>query len=190
MRWMHLSISHASLTTAQEVEWKRHCLTECADGPRSWGMDRLVRSRGTFASADEELRTALADAGLRYTRQREAVFFYLRSADCHPTAEQVCAAVRQTLPSVSLATVYKSLEALVEAGLATRLSDGHGPTRFDARCDRHYHLYCEKTGQVRDLEVSYDPGLPEKLDAELVERLRRQGFMVTGHRLEILGSFE
>ena len=69
------------------------------------------------------------------------------------------------------------------------LADGHGPHRFDARCDRHYHLYCEKTGQVRDLEADYDPLLPEKLDPELVKRLRRQGFQVTGHRLEILGRF-
>jgi Fur family transcriptional regulator, peroxide stress response regulator len=141
-------------------------------------------------SRSEELNHALVRAGLRYTRQREAVFFYLRSTNTHPTADQVFAAVRQQIPSVSLATVYKALEALVEAGLSTKLCDSTGPARFDGRCDRHYHLHCQKTGQVRDLETPYDPGLPLKLDPCLVESLRRQGFRVTGHRLEILGRFE
>jgi Fur family transcriptional regulator, peroxide stress response regulator len=141
-------------------------------------------------SRNEELARALTGAGLRYTRQREAVFFFLRSTLCHPTADQVCAAVRQQIPSVSLATVYKALEALVEAGLATKLPDSLGPTRFDGRCDRHYHIYCEETGQVRDLHTPYDPGLPEKLDPRLLDTLRRQGFRVTGHRLEIIGHFE
>ena len=142
------------------------------------------------SSRSEELHHALARAGLRYTRQREAVFCYLRSTDSHPTADQVFAAVRQQIPSVSLATVYKALEALVEAGLSTKLCDSTGPARFDGRCDRHYHLHCQKTGQVRDLETPYDPALPFKLDPCLVESLRRQGFRVTGHRLEILGRFE
>ena len=144
----------------------------------------------TASSRSEELQVALARAGLRYTRQREAVFHYLRSTESHPTADQVFAAVRQQIPAVSLATVYKALEALVEAGVATKLCDSTGPARFDGRCDRHYHLHCQKTGQVRDLETPYDPGLPFKLDPSLVESLRLQGFRVTGHRLEILGRFE
>ena len=142
------------------------------------------------SSRSEELHHALAEAGLRALRQREAVFCYLRSTDSHPTADQVFAAVRQQIPSVSLATVYKALEALVEAGVSTKLCDSTGPARFDGRCDRHYHLHCQKTGQVRDLETPYDPALPFKLDPSLVESLRRQGFRVTGHRLEILGRFE
>jgi Fe2+ or Zn2+ uptake regulation protein len=142
------------------------------------------------SSRSVELHVALAHAGLRYTRQREAVFYYLRSTNTHPTADQVFAAVRQQIPSVSLATVYKALEALVEAGLSTKLCDSTGPARFDGRCDRHYHLHCLKSGQVRDLDTPYDPGLPLKLDPYLVESLRGQGFRVTGHRLEILGRFE
>src|SRR5262249_13117679 len=59
------------------------------------------------------LRQALAEAGWRFTRQREAVYAYLRSVDCHPSAEQVYAAVKEQIPHISLATVYKALEALV-----------------------------------------------------------------------------
>jgi Fur family transcriptional regulator, peroxide stress response regulator len=135
------------------------------------------------------LRAALEQAGWRYTRQRAAVFAYLRSVDCHPTAEQVFAAVRRHLPNISLATVYKALEALVDAHLAARVADDSGPIRYDGRSEAHYHLRCERTGQVRDLPLPYDPNLMDKLAPDLIEALRRQGFEVTGHRLEVVGHY-
>jgi Fe2+ or Zn2+ uptake regulation protein len=141
-------------------------------------------------AGEVELRHALERAGWRFTRQRAAVFNYLRSVDTHPTAEQVYSAVRQTIANISLATVYKSLEALVDVGLAAKLPDADGPARYDCRGDAHYHFRCTRTGQVRDLPVPYDPALIEKLDPNLVEYLRRQGFQITGHRLELLGHFE
>jgi Fur family transcriptional regulator, peroxide stress response regulator len=149
-------------------------------------VDRLAGERSTGG----ELREALARAGWRFTRQREAVFHYLRSVDDHPTADQIYAAVRRKIPNISLATVYKALEALVDARLATKLHDDSGPARFDCRCDAHYHLRCLKTGQVRDLPTPFDPQLPMRLDPQLLDLLRRQGFQVTGHRLELLGHFE
>jgi Fe2+ or Zn2+ uptake regulation protein len=139
---------------------------------------------------DADLRRALEKAGWRYTRQRAAVFAYLRSVDSHPTADQVYSAVRRDIPNISLATVYKALEALADAGLAAKLADADGPARYDCRSDDHYHLRCLKTGQVRDLSIPFDPGLVEKLEPSLVESLRQQGFHVTGHRLELLGYFD
>lgn len=139
---------------------------------------------------DVRLRRALEQAGARCTRQRAAVFAYLLSADSHPTAEQVYTAVRREIPRISLATVYKALEALVKARLAVKLPDVGGAVRYDGNTTNHYHLRCIDTGEVRNLPVAYDPSLPEKIDPELVDRLRRLGFQVTGHRLELLGHFE
>jgi Fe2+ or Zn2+ uptake regulation protein len=136
-----------------------------------------------------DLRQALEQAGWRYTRQRAAVFAYLRSVDCHPTAEQVFTAVRRHIPHISLATVYKALEALVDAGLAARLAGGPGPARYDGRSDAHYHLRCQRTGEVRDLPLPYDAHLFDKLAPHLAEALRQQGFEITGHRLELVGHF-
>jgi len=133
------------------------------------------------------LRRALEKAGWRFTRQREAVHAYLCSVDCHPSAEQVYLAVRQQLPHISLATVYKSLEALVDVGLASKLADTEGPARYDCRNDAHYHFRCLETGEVHDLETPYDPRLLDKLDPRLVASLQTQGFEVTGYRLELLG---
>jgi Fe2+ or Zn2+ uptake regulation protein len=143
----------------------------------------------TCAVGEAELRRRLEAAGWRYTRQRAAVYDCLRAADFHPTAEQVCAGVRRGLPHISLATVYKALEALVDAGLASRVAHESGAARYDARSDAHYHLRCENTGEVRDLPLPYDPHLIEKIAPELIEALRREGFEITGHRLELLGRF-
>jgi Fe2+ or Zn2+ uptake regulation protein len=138
----------------------------------------------------DELRDSLEKAGWRFTRQRAAVYNYLASAMSHPTAEEVYAAVRNEIPNISLATVYKALEALVDCRLASKLTSSDGPARYDCRTESHYHLRDLKTNQVRDLEVPYDAHLIDKIDPTLVEQLRRQGFQVTGYRLEVLGHFQ
>src|SRR5438105_14058345 len=145
---------------------------------------------GCCPSGDEELRQALEKAGRRFTRQRAAVFAYLHSVESHPTAEQVFAAVRRSLKRISLATVYKALDALVAAGVASRLTSEDGTARYDGRSDSHYHLRCLKTGQVRDLPLDYDPGLIERLAPQLTQWLREQGFELIGHRIELLGQFK
>jgi Fe2+ or Zn2+ uptake regulation protein len=149
----------------------------------------VVMRANSCAAGEADLRSALEQAGWRFTRQRAEVFAYLRTVESHPTAEQVFAAVRQKIPNISLATVYKALEALVDAGLAARLADSDGPVRYDGRAEAHYHLRCERTGQVRDLPLPYDPELIQRLAPALIEQLRREGFEVRGHRLEIIGQF-
>lgn len=147
----------------------------------------------TFLADAQQVCAALEMAGWRPTRQRQAVYAYLKAAaddHHHPTAEQVYQAVKAAMPGIGLATVYKALEALVASGLVTRLSCDHGPARFDARCEGHYHLRCLRTGQVEDLPTPYDPGLLGKLDPALASRLRAQGFHLTGYRLELVGYFE
>jgi Fe2+ or Zn2+ uptake regulation protein len=137
----------------------------------------------------QDLRKALETAGLRCTPQRLAVYDELAAALHHPTAEELFHAVRARIPRISLATVYKSLEALVDIGAATRLtaSDGAGSARYDARAEDHYHFRCLRTGQVHDLPTRFDPELIARLDPDLAETLRRQGFEVTGYRLELVG---
>jgi Fe2+ or Zn2+ uptake regulation protein len=135
------------------------------------------------------LRAALESAGWRCTPQRIAVFNYLNSAGHHPTAEDVHQGVRPVVPKISLATVYKALEALVASGLATKLTAGDGAARYDARSDGHYHVRCLRSGAVQDLPTPYDPHLIDKLDPDLTRSLERQGFRVIGYRLELVGYF-
>lgn len=138
------------------------------------------------------LRAALEGAGLRLTRQRAAVFERLRllaGRHEHPTAEEVFLAVRRDLPRISLATVYKALEALTAGGLVTKIPTGDGSSRYDARAEDHYHLRCLRTGAVEDLPTAYDPDLLAKLDPDLVRQLQERGFQMTGYRLELVGYY-
>ncbi len=148
---------------------------------------------GVPLTEPSELRAALEAAGWRCTRQRTAVYERLAGmADlhAHPTAEELFVAVRGDIPSISLATIYKALEALVESGLVTKLPTGDGSSRFDARRGEHYHLRCLKSGAVEDLPTRYDPDLVTKLDPNLVRDLASRGFRLTGYRLELVGYFD
>jgi Fe2+ or Zn2+ uptake regulation protein len=143
----------------------------------------------TSGDAPQRVRQALEAVGLRYTTQRVEVFRCLDRLKTHPTTEEVYRRVRRRLPRISLATVYKALEALVAAGLATRLSGSDGSACYDATGHDHYHLRDTRTGQIRDLPTTFDPHLLHKLDPQLVAELSRAGFEVSGYRLEVLGHF-
>jgi Fe2+ or Zn2+ uptake regulation protein len=143
-----------------------------------------------ISRSPDALRHALEKAGWRYTRQRAAVYAYLIGVTSHPSADEVFEAVRQDIPNLSLATVYKALEALVDAGVAVKLPSSAGPARYDGRLDGHYHVRCLRTGQLRDMPTPFDPHLLDKLDPGLVEALSQHGFHVTNYRLEVVGYFE
>ena len=135
------------------------------------------------------LRQALEAFGFRCTPQRLAIYDHLSQADGHPTAEEIFHSVRPSLPKISLATVYKTLEVLVAIGVSSRLTgfEESGSARYDARREEHYHFRCLRTGAVHDLPTRFDPELISKLDPELTSELERKGFRVTGYRLELVG---
>jgi Fur family peroxide stress response transcriptional regulator len=134
------------------------------------------------------LQQALADHGHRFTRQRARVYEVLVGTDQHPTTEEIHRKVRQTMPAVSLATVYKSLDALVRCGLASKLAYGDDSARYDANVSDHPHMRDLATGRVldvpADLADKVHPVLPR---AAIDELLQRTGFRVTGLRVELLG---
>jgi Fur family transcriptional regulator, peroxide stress response regulator len=136
------------------------------------------------------LRTALESAGWRCTRQRQAVYDFLHRTEGHPSAEEIYQGVKGTVPQISLATVYKALEALEASGLATKLAGSDGSARFDAIGEPHYHLRCLRSGLVEDLTTPFDPDLPAKIDPDLAGRLAERGFHLTGYRLELVGYFD
>ena len=147
----------------------------------------MVRTMISSALPPEALREALEAAGWRCTPQRLAVYEHLAEAEHHPTAEDVYQGVKPAIPRISLATVYKALEALVASGLAAKLTSVDGSARYDARRDHHYHLRCLRSGAVEDLPTPYDPDLIAKIDPALVNELEQKGFRVTGYRLELVG---
>ncbi|MCG3179294.1 MAG: Peroxide-responsive repressor PerR [Phycisphaerae bacterium] len=134
------------------------------------------------------LREALARQGQRFTRQRARVYEVLCATDRHPTAEEVYVKVKRELPSVSLATVYKSLDALVQCGLAQKLTYGDGSARFDANIKHHPHLRDLETGQVLDVPMELADRVALRLPDDVIAGIQKMsGFEVTGLRVELVG---
>ena len=99
------------------------------------------------------LSSVLRSKGKRVTPQRMAVLQAVRSSKEHPSAEQVYEEVRRSLPHISLATVYKALNELREAGQVRALPVA-GKLRYDAeRGPGHHHLVCEQCRTVVDVEL-------------------------------------
>jgi len=118
-------------------------------------------------------------AGLNVTPQRVAIYRALLEATDHPTPEMLYQRVRPAMPSLSLATVYKVLEALAELGVVQVIAVRNDNKRYDANMERHHHLVCSKCRKTTDL---YDA------DLDAVEPPRSlKGFRAEGVTVQITG---
>lgn len=127
-----------------------------------------------------ELAKILRDNGCKVTPQRLAVYDMLSHTTEHPTAEMIYQKVKEQYPTMSFATVYKSVEIFSKLGVIQVLNTGEDSFRYDAKTSEHPHIKCTKCGRVND--VSH-------LDARAVESLveNETGFKVNGHQLYFYG---
>jgi len=84
------------------------------------------------------------------TRHRKIIFENMKSRLDHPTAKMVYDSARNLTDKLSFATVYNSLEYLVEAGLIKKLDISSESARYDAMLENHAHLICKSCGAVKD----------------------------------------
>ena len=103
-----------------------------------------------------ELLQRFAASGIRLTKQREEVFGLLLQKRDHPTATEVFLRAKKHMPSISLATIYNCLEALVDRGLVKQVNLDRAPTRYCANLLEHSHFYCESCGAICDVETPFD----------------------------------
>ncbi len=101
-----------------------------------------------------EFPASCRKAGLKVTLQRSAIFAMLASTDSHPTPEEVYSEIRRSMPSISLATVYKILDMFHSRGFARRVSTQGQVARYDANMDSHHHLICGNCGRIRDIGLN------------------------------------
>ena len=116
----------------------------------------------------------------RMTRQRRIILEELQKPGRHFSADEVFTAVRQRIPNISLATVYRNLEVLAEAGLIAQFVTSDGLRRYDVGPRRHYHFYCVECGGIWDLSADLFP------DFEAIAK-GTSGFRILGHVLEFEG---
>jgi Fe2+ or Zn2+ uptake regulation protein len=97
----------------------------------------------------------LVASGLRLTKQREEVFAVLLQIKDHPTAAELFLRAKKRMPSISLATIYNCLEALVDSSLVKQVNLDRDPTRYCANLLEHSHFYCESCRQISDVETPF-----------------------------------
>ncbi len=138
-------------------------------------MEEAARKQETLL---EELRTRCREAGMNITPQRSAVYKALIGALDHPTPDDLFVAVRADMPEISLATIYKSLEALKKLGVVREVARLGEARRFDANLDHHHHMICTRCGRVSDLDHAEFEGLrpPESLEGFVPSEVTVQVF--------------
>ena len=103
----------------------------------------------------DELTEQFRASGLRVTPQRQSIFRALSGSTVHPTAESVYAAVSIDMPTISLRTVYQTLNDLAAMGELQALDIGTGSTRFDPNLEPHHHLACVDCGRIDDVDGDF-----------------------------------
>lgn len=107
---------------------------------------------------------------IRVTPQRLAVFKILEENGSHMTAELIYEELRKQYPSVSLATVYSTLEVFKEQGLIAEIRIDFDRSCFEARVEPHHHFFCRKCAQIYDIDIPPCSTLEKRqIDGNLIE---------------------
>jgi Fe2+ or Zn2+ uptake regulation protein len=128
----------------------------------------------------EEFRRRCREAGLALTHQREMIFRAVLESEGHPSPERIYERVKQSIPAISLATVYKNIRTFLEAGLVREVTLHHGAIRLETNPAEHHHLVCLRCRAIVDV------------DGDAIEpvRLRRKppaGYRVLRYSVELQG---
>lgn len=115
----------------------------------------------------------------RRTRQRTAIREALDEAHRPLSPEELLDAAKDSVPSLSIATVYRALRSLEESGFIRPVAIPDQPPRYERTgLDHHHHFFCRECDRVYDV-----PGCPSD-----VETLAPKGFSVDGHEVVLFGT--
>jgi len=134
----------------------------------------------------EYFRDQLRQSGLKITPQRIAIYEAVAKLKNHPTAENIIDYIKKKHPNISVGTVYKVLDSLVEHQLLKKVKTDKDVMRYDAIMHRHHHLYCTETERIEDFE---DTDL-DKLITQYFEKKKIKGFKIKDVALQITGEFK
>ena len=136
----------------------------------------MSRSQKSDASIIETLRKK----GYKATTQRIAICRFVLHSREHPSAQRIYDEVKKVHPTVSLATVYKTLQILREQDLIQELDLPESKARFDSFMGPHINIVCLQCGNIQDFS--------DNIAREMVERVTTKAdFTRTGQRIDIYG---
>lgn len=120
----------------------------------------------------------------RYSKKRQSILDCLRATKSHPGAEWIYSEMKKIYPDISLATVYRNLIILKDAGEIRSVGKVHGQERFDGNAMPHTHAVCQICGKIMDIP---DFELPDYL---MDEASAKCGFMMLSSDIHFSGICE
>jgi Fur family transcriptional regulator, peroxide stress response regulator len=133
----------------------------------------------TTAEANE-FRLICDRAGIAVTHQRQVVYQVLKSMHGHPSPEEVYGRVRVRIPSISLATVYKTIHLFIESRIFHEVSLHHGTLRVEVNSQPHHHLVCMRCKSITDIDA-------EELGIGAGTQKLPGGFLAQRYAIDVLG---
>ncbi len=119
----------------------------------------------------ETFKNMLKDKGIKPTYQRLKILEYMcDNTKSHPTVEMIYEKLSKNIPTMSLTTVYNTLNALLEKGLVSAVTITGTEARFDINARSHHHFLCKECGKIIDVNVECPFAMGEK--------------SISGHRIE------
>jgi Fur family peroxide stress response transcriptional regulator len=131
-------------------------------------------------------REILKNKGLKVTPQRVTIYEAVVNLRNHPTADNIIEYIKKNHPNISVGTVYKVLDSLVENQLLKKVKNEKDVMRYDAIIQQHHHLYCIQTDKIEDFE---DPEL-DKIITQYFDKKKIKGFKIKDISLQITGEFK
>ena len=129
----------------------------------------------------ETLLSRCLAKNIRMTSQRQIIIQVIEESDDHPDVDQLYLRSVELDNTISIATVYRTVKLLEEAGLIERLEFGDGRSRYEEAGEHHEHLVDIETGEVHEF---YN----EELETLKTEIAREMGYDLIDHRLELYGK--
>ena len=129
----------------------------------------------------DKLLSRCLTKNIRMTSQRQIIIQVIEESDDHPDVDQLYLRSVELDNTISIATVYRTVKLLEEAGLIERLEFGDGRSRYEEAGEHHEHLVDIETGEVHEF-------FNEELETLKTEIAREMGYDLIDHRLELYGK--
>jgi Fur family peroxide stress response transcriptional regulator len=126
----------------------------------------------------DEIMIKYKEMGFKLTPQRLAILDFLDGNTEHPSAEDIDSALAEKFPTMSLATVYNTLDTLRQKGFVQELSIDPDKKRFDPNVSPHNHLMCVDCRRIVDVHADFSLSLSDE---------EKANFVILGHHVEFYG---
>ena len=140
----------------------------------------------TYTKLLEQFKDLLKSNTLKFTKQRELILKFLYENDDHFTPEDIYMQLKQTYPTINIgiATVYRTLTLLEDAGIASSISFGTAGKKYELGLKKHHdHLICTACGEIIEF-------FDETIEAQQELIAKKFNFKMTDHTMKIVGLCE